>query len=213
MAPGGGSSRDRVDFCRKGCRILGAGGPILSRRRLNQRRAGDWRLCSNPGKSGDFKMKWTTLTAALVLFAGVNSASAGLFGHHGLCHKKSTCCPEPTCCAPVADPGCAAPCDPGCAAPCAPACAAPCDPGCAAPACCAPAPNACCAPACGSGCGSKKCCGGLMGWFKKHRRGGCCGATNDCCAPAPSCCAPACDPGCAAPACAPSCASPCGACR
>ena len=77
-------------------------------------------------------MKWTTLTAALVLFA-VNSASAGLFGHHGLCHKKNACCPEPTCCAPACDPGCAAPCDPGCAAPCAPACAAPCDPGCAAP--------------------------------------------------------------------------------
>jgi hypothetical protein len=196
----------------------------LSRRRLNQRRAGDWRLCSNPGKSGDFKMKWTTLTAALVLFA-VNSASAGLFGHHGLCCKKNNCCPEPTCCAPACDPGCAAPCDPGCAAPCAPACAAPCQPGCAAPACCAP--NACgaCGSGCGNGCGhgcglGRGCggCGGLMGWFKKHHRG-CC-AKSDCCAPAPSCCAPACDPGCAAPCapacaapCAPSCASPCGACR
>ena len=194
----------------------------MSRRRLYQRRGRRLAPLFQPGKVRRFKMKWTTLSAALVLFAAVNSANAGLFGHHGCCKKDTCCTPAPTCCAPACDPGCAAPCDPGCAAPCAPACAAPCDPGCAAPACCAPAGNACCAPVgacgsgCGSGCGSRKCCGGLLGWFHKHRHGGCC-AKNDCCAPAASCCAPACDPGCAAPACAapcaPNCASPCGACR
>lgn len=182
---------------------------------IHQTNAGDVSLCSNPGNSGVLKMKWTTLTAALVLCAA-SSANAGLFGHHR--HGGGTCCPEPTCCAPA--PSCAAPCDPGCAAPCAPACAAPVAPQCcapAAPACCAPAPSACCAPVCDSGCGHG--CGhkhSLLGWFKKCcKRKSCC--KSDCCAPAaeccpaPSCAAP-CDPGCAAP-CAPNCAAPCGACN
>lgn len=152
-------------------------------------------------KSGDLKMKWTTLTAALAIAFSAASANAGLFGHH----KHDCCAPAPSCCAPAA-PSCAAPCGPACAPECAapaPACCAP-----AAPACCAPAPAACCAPSscCNNGCGS----GGCFGWFKKLFRGGSCGHKSSCCAAAPTCCAPA--PSCCAPA-APTCAAPCGACN
>lgn len=158
---------------------------------------------SRPGTSlGDSPMKFSTMTAALVLFASVSVANAGLFD---CCRHRRSCEPEPVCCAPTCcAPTCAAP---ECCAP--PTCEAP---VCCPPACCAPAPDCCCAPApecCDSGCGHH--CGGLRGWFKKccakcHRRK-CC-EPEPCCAPA--CCAPVCAaPTCCAPTCAaPSCAAP-----
>jgi|GEM_PF-2171622 len=193
---------------------------------LNRKDAKPKLTNSTPGKSrGDFKMKLTTLCAALLIAASVNVAGAGLFKHRSndCCAPAPTCCaPAPSCAAPACAPACAAPaaaaCAPACAAPaavaCAPACAAPaavaCAPACAAPAavhcapaCAAPAPSDCCAPV--SHCGKKK--QKLAGWFKglkcKHRKVSCC---DDGCGPAP------CAPNCAAPACAPACAAP-GACN
>ncbi len=167
----------------------------------------------NPESRGDFKMKWTTLTAAMVICASVNVADAGLFGGHskgGCCAPApSCCCPtdccadpccEPTCCAPAAtccDNGC---CDNGCG------CAAPaacCDTGCND--CCAPAPccdTGCCDGGChaGHGCGHRRV--GLLARLRcKWRARRCC--KPSCCAPAPSCCCPT-------DCCAPSCAAPCG---
>ncbi len=187
-----------------------------------------------PGTFGDLKMKWTTLTAALVLVAGSSVANAGLFRLH-----RHTCCDSaPSCAAPCADacgagPSCAAPCGAGngcgaaptCAAPCgagngcgaAPTCAAPCGngcgaaPTCAAPAGCGAAPTcaapvaACCAPAPADCCAPTSCC--------KPRK--CCNLGSllkKCRLPKlrckSSCCDNGCDNGCGA---APSCAAPCGA--
>ena len=164
---------------------------------------------------GDLKMKFAWITAALVCFAGLNSADAGLF--HNRC-----CAPAPSCCAPA--PTCAAPAAvaPSC---CAPVAAAPavCAPAAVAPTCCAPAAApSCCAPVAPSCCGHKhNCCRP-----KKVRccvdrvKKACCGFKlpklcchkKTCCAPAPSCCAPAAAPTCCAPAAAPTCAAPAAAC-
>ena len=161
----------------------------------------------------EFEMKFAWITAALVCFASLNSADAGLFG------KRASCCaPAPSCCS--AGPTCAAPaaCAPTCAAPaaCAPACAAPapmacapaaapscCAPAAAAPSCCAPAPtccnnnyNACCGKK--SRKGLRDMFGGLKNRMSKKNR--CC-APVSCCNAAPTCAAPvACAPTCAAPA-------------
>lgn len=163
-----------------------------------------------PGKSrGEFKMKWTTLTAALLIVASVNVADAGLFGRHN--RHRDCCAPAPTCC--EAAPTCAAPCDPGCAAPaaapacCAPAAAPVCAAPAAAPACCAPAPEACCAPVCKPRRHRDRVGKRISGWFQRMRHS----RKSDCCAPAPACCAPV-DAGCAAP-CPPDCAVPAGACH
>ncbi|SFI40302.1 hypothetical protein SAMN05421753_108227 [Planctomicrobium piriforme] len=185
-------------------------------------------------KSRRFKMKLSTLCAALLIAASVNVAGAGLFKHKhsDCCAPEATCCaPAPSCAAPCGPscgapcaPACAAPCAPACAAPCAPACAAPCAPACAAPcapACAAPCAPACCAPTtcCPSDCCAPvSCCGKkhkLAGWFKGMKKHGC-NKCDDCCAPAAECCAPSCGapcaPTCGAP-CAPECAAPCGACK
>lgn len=149
------------------------------------------------------QMKYVWISAALVCFASINSADAGLFSHRGC-----GCAPAPSCCAPA--PTCAAP------AACAPSCAAPvaCAPSCAAPVACAPT---CCAPStCNTGCGG--CC--HKSCFKLPKlclpKIRCCKVRNRCCRPAcgnscaPTCAAPAaCAPACAAPAaCAPTCAAP-----
>jgi hypothetical protein len=177
---------------------------------------------STPGKSrGDFKMKLSTLCAALLIAASVNVAGAGLFKH-----KHNDCCaPAATCC--NAAPNCAAPCGPTCGAPaCAPACAAPaCAPACAAPACAPACAAPACAPSCEAPCAPADCCAPvthckrkckLAGWFKGLKKKHGCHKCDDVCAPAdacgPSCGAP-CGPTCGAPACAPACAAPCGACK
>lgn len=146
------------------------------------------------------QMKYVWISAALVCFASINSANAGLF------HKSSCCAPAPSCCAPA--PTCAAPaaCAPSC---CAPAAAAPtcCAPA-AAPTCCAPAPT-CCNTGCNSCCKKSHC-------FKLPKlclpKIKCCKVRKSCCGStcAPTCGAPAaCAPACAAPAaCAPTCAAP-----
>jgi hypothetical protein len=142
------------------------------------------------------QMKYVWISAALVCFASINSADAGLFSHRGC-----GCAPAPSCCAPA--PTCAAP------AACAPSCAAPaaCAPSCAAP--------VACAPACNTGCGGcHKSCFKLPKLCMPKIR--CCKVRNRCCRPAcgtgcaPTCAAPAaCAPACAAPAaCAPTCAAP-----
>lgn len=166
-----------------------------------QRRSSQY---STPGKkSRRFKMKLSTLCAALLVAASVNVADAGLFRHKGD-HCAPTCCaPAPTCAAPC-DPTCGAPaaaCAPACAAPaaaCAPACAAP-----AAPACCAPAPVDCCAPV-SRGCKARH---KLAGWFKGLKKRGS-HKCDDVCVEA----APACAPTCGAPV-GPNCGAPCGACN
>lgn len=138
-------------------------------------------------------MKITWIAAALVCVAGLNSADAGFFRHHG---KSDCCAPEPSCCAPAPAPSCCAPAP----APAAPSC---CAPVAAAPSCCAPVVADCCGH--NHGCKSKK------NWFKdacgkfKHKK------SNSCCAPAPSCCAPAAAPTCCAPAAAPTCSAPAAA--
>ena len=182
-------------------------------------------------------MKWTTLTAALLVVAGSSIANAGLFK----LHRHSSCDSAPSCAAPCGDacgaagPSCAAPagCGNGCGN-AAPTCAAPAGcgngcgnaaPSCCAPAaaCCAPAPADCCAPSC---CSTKKChsFGSLLKKCRlpkmRCRKSSCCGAPSNCCAP--SCAAPAgcgngngcgnAAPTCAAP-CGPTCAAPCGACN
>lgn len=180
------------------CQCEGASPALLGDPRTGHKREA---TLETRNKSGDLKMKLTTSIAALVLFASVSVADAGLFD---FCrHKK--CCTTP--CADPCAPTCAAPCAPACAAPCAPTCAAPvCAPACAAPACCAPAPEACCAPV--SCCETRHChkfgCG-LKNWFRKCASK--CKRKHDCCAPVAECCAPVCAPSCEAP-CAPTCAAP-----
>ncbi|MDZ4689089.1 MAG: hypothetical protein SH850_28780 [Planctomycetaceae bacterium] len=155
-------------------------------------------------------MKYALITAALVCFASLNSADAGLFGRN---NNNNCCGAQPSCCAPA--PTCAAPaaCAPTCAAPaaCAPACAAPaaCAPTCAAPVACAPV---CAAPA-PTCCPQNACCGkakkqrfSMSGWMSKLRSSR---KNNNCCNAAPSC--GYAGPTCAAP-CAPSCAVPAAAC-
>lgn len=157
------------------------------------------------------QMKYAWISAALVCFASINSANAGLFHHH----KSCGCAPAPTCAAPA--PTCAAPaaCAPTCAAPaaCAPACAPSCAAPVAAPTCCAPAPSCC-----NTGCCKKSHCFKLPKLCMPKIR--CC-KVRSCCKPAcgtscaPTCAAPAaCAPTCAAPAaCAPTCAAPAACCR
>ncbi len=166
----------------------------------------------NPlGRLRRFEMKFAWITAALVCFAGMNSADAGLFS------KKSNCgcAPAPSCCAPA--PTCAAPAPSCCApapapAPVAPSCCAP-APAAVAPSCCAPAAVAptCCAPAVTSCCQPKACkvkkarksLRDMFAGFKKSKKHSCCGAAPSCCAPvAPTCAAPV----------APTCAVPAAAC-
>lgn len=151
-------------------------------------------------------MKYVWISAALVCFASINSADAGLF------HKHCGCAAAPSCCAPA--PSCAAP------AACAPTCAAP---AACAPSCCAPAPT-CCNTGCNSCC-KKSCCFKMpklcLPKIKCCKVRSCC--KSSCCAPtcaapaacAPTCAAPAaCAPTCAAPAaCAPTCAAPAACCR
>lgn len=157
---------------------------------------------------GDFEMKFAWITAALVCFASINSADAGLFHRHGGC-----CAPAPSCCAPAAAaPSCCAPvaAAPACAPAAAPSCCAP-----VAPSCCAPTTH-CCKPKKVRCCGErvkKACCGFKSACCKiKLPKLGCCHKTS-CCAPAaPTCCAPAAAPTCCAPAAAPTCAAPAAAC-
>ena len=194
----------------------------------------------NPGNSGDFKMKWTTLTAALLIVAGSSVANAGLFK----LHRHSCCDSAPSCAAPCGNacgaPSCAAPCGSGCGNACAaPTCAAPCGnacaaaPSCCAPAasCCAPAPADCCAPTCNTQ--RKNKCRSLGGLSRNRckskkcgHRDSCCDAPSNCCAP--TCAAPCgngrgngrgnrrgngCGNGCDNACSAPTCAAPCGACN
>lgn len=132
------------------------------------------------------QMKYVWISAALVCFASINSANAGLFHSHRGCG----CAPAPSCAAPA--PSCAAP------AACAPTCAAP---AACAPTCAAPAPT-CCNTGCNSCCKKSHC-------FKLPKlclpKIKCC-KVRSCCKPA---CGTSCAPTCAAPAaCAPTCAAP-----
>lgn len=157
-----------------------------------------------PASVGETKMKFVWITAALVCFASINSADAGLFHRHG---SNGCGCAQATCAAPA--PTCAAP------AACAPSCGAPaavCAP--AAPSCCAPAPT-CCNTGCNTGCHKSHCFKMPKFHCPKIR---CCKARRSCCNTgcstgcAPTCAAPAaCAPTCAAPAaCGPTCAAPVG---
>ena len=109
-------------------------------------------------------MKFVWVSAALVAFASMNSAQAGLFHHYNSCCSAAPSCAAPACAPSCAAPACAPACAPSCAAPaCAPACAAPaavcapaCAPSCAAPVAsgCAPVASSCCNSGCG-GCRSR----------------------------------------------------------
>jgi hypothetical protein len=184
-------------------------GPAGTREhRVRGARAGPSRSPWSRRMRGESVMKYAWISAALVCFASLNSADAGLFGRHG---HGCGCAPAPSCCAPA--PSCAAPaaCAPTCAAPAAaPTCCAPAP---AAPTCCAPAPACCPAPSCcDSCCKPKKCHRNWFAGLKKYRgckKNRCC--ETSCCAAAPTCAAPA-APSCCAPAAAPTCAAPAAAC-